>query len=214
MKKIFILAVMLVTMCCGGVCSAGLLDYPTLAVIPFSLKATVDADLSFDDATIASDAATEELMNTGRFDIVEREQLMAVVQEQELGMTGLVDTRSAAQVGRLLGAKYIAIGSITGLSARTKGAEIVGAGVRNYEVFAHVAMRVVEVETGRVVLAGSGDGKATNSLVKAPFNLIRIGAAHVDGEQVYQALRQAARNAVDGEYGILVKLGEKPRKHR
>ncbi|RPJ12611.1 MAG: hypothetical protein EHM30_12865, partial [Desulfobacteraceae bacterium] len=45
--------------------------------------------------------------------VVERIRLQAVLEEMRLGQTGLVDSRSAPRLGRLLGAKNIVFGSLT-----------------------------------------------------------------------------------------------------
>ena len=44
--------------------------------------------------------------------VVERLRLQALLEEMKLGQTGIVDTRSAPRVGRLLGAKNLVVGSL------------------------------------------------------------------------------------------------------
>lgn len=46
------------------------------------------------------------------FDVIERRQLEAILQEQTLGQTGLLDEQSAAQVGRVLGVDVLVTGTI------------------------------------------------------------------------------------------------------
>ena len=106
----------------------------------------------------------------------------------------------------MLGAQYILIGSLNGLSTRQNGAEIVGIGNKNAQVYAHISMRVVEVETGRVVLASRGDGRATNTLTHAPLRIIHIGTAGFDQEQVYDAIEKATMDAVNGKRGLITSL--------
>jgi TolB-like protein len=53
-----------------------------------------------------------ELSKSEKIVIVERRQLEAVLQEQALSMTGLVDSSTAQQVGTLLGAEYVISGTI------------------------------------------------------------------------------------------------------
>jgi TolB-like protein len=53
-----------------------------------------------------------ELSKSEKIVIVERRQLEAVLQEQALNMTGLVDSSTAQQVGTLLGAEYVISGTI------------------------------------------------------------------------------------------------------
>lgn len=56
---------------------------------------------------------TTRLFMTRRFEVVERSLLNKVLEEQNLGMTGLVDVSSAAQVGKMLGVDAIVTGTIT-----------------------------------------------------------------------------------------------------
>ena len=191
-KKILALMVCAVLITLPTICAAGIFDYPTVAVIPFHKKAAVSADLSLSDEDIVSEIVNKELTNSGRFDIVDRAYLQETLDEQYLSMTGSIDQATAAQIGQLLGAQYIVVGSITGLSSKKKSN--VGGGT--YTVIAHVYARMIEVETGRVVLAGSGDGISKNRVHKAPFRLIKIGSDEVDQEQVHEALKQAATNLV------------------
>src|SRR5947209_5082414 len=43
--------------------------------------------------------------------VVEREQLQAVLDEQKLSHSGKIDTRTAARIGKLLGARYLVLGT-------------------------------------------------------------------------------------------------------
>jgi len=54
-----------------------------------------------------------ELSKSENLVIVERRQLEAVLKEQALSMTGLVDSSTAQQVGNLLGAEYVISGTIS-----------------------------------------------------------------------------------------------------
>ena len=53
-----------------------------------------------------------ELSKSEKIVIVERRQLEAVLREQALSMTGMVDSSTAQQVGTLLGAEYVISGTI------------------------------------------------------------------------------------------------------
>ncbi len=198
----------------SGVVSAAPSAMPTVAVIPFGLKAAVSRDITLEDATIVSDYVYDALVNSGAFDVVERERLKEIMTEQVLGHSGPVDERTAAEFGRLLGAKYIICGSITGLSTRKTTGEVVGLGVSKSKVFAHVAARCIEVETGRVWLAGRGDGRATNTQLNAPLRIIRIGTDKVDFEQVHKALEDAADDLVNGGEGFLKRMRQYERRNK
>lgn len=63
---------------------------------------------------------TAKLMETRRFDLVERARIDQVIQELKLGMSGLVDAQSVKEAGRLLGADAIIVGEITNFQVEVK----------------------------------------------------------------------------------------------
>lgn len=205
-SKVFLAAMLLLLWQLPALCFAGLSDYPTLAIMPFDKKASVSPELTLRDVTIANEIAYDELVNSGYFNVVERERLDAVCDELTFDMSGLVDTSSAARVGKMLGAQYILCGSLNGLSTRRNTAEIIGTGQKNAQVYAHITMRVIDVETGSIVLSGRGNGRATNSLTHAPLRIIHIGTIGFDQEQVYDAIEKATVDAVIGKRGLITAL--------
>ena len=58
------------------------------------------------------------LMETGKFELVERSHLETVIKEQQLGQKGELDDKSAASIGNMAGAKAVLIGTLTNLGAR------------------------------------------------------------------------------------------------
>jgi TolB-like protein len=56
------------------------------------------------------------LVNTKSLDVVERQALEKVLQEQSLGQSGILDSESAAKVGQLLGVDVLVTGSLTYLN--------------------------------------------------------------------------------------------------
>lgn len=152
----------------SSTCFAGLKDYPNVAVLPFSKKAAVSDDLKLEDGEMVSEYIIEELFDSGRFNVIEREQLKVIADEHSLNMTGLVDLGTAVQIGKLCGVKYLIYGSVVGLS--TKEGEfgyensVYGeVGNKKHKVIANLTARIIDVESGRIVLAGHGDGSSTST---------------------------------------------------
>jgi len=79
-----------------------------------SLGRVVEA---FDSQLIAQVNATR------KFDVVGRSDLKDVVKEQELGQSGNVDAKSAAQTGKLAGAKYVLVTTIDDFEDSTERME-------------------------------------------------------------------------------------------
>ena len=57
---------------------------------------------------------TMAFFRTGRFQLIERSQLNAVLKEGKFEQSGLVDDATAAKLGRQLGAAFVLVGSYTG----------------------------------------------------------------------------------------------------
>jgi len=85
----------------------------------------------------------------GKFDVVERELLSKVMEEQKLSLTGAVSESSAVEIGKLAGADYILTGTIT-----------------PFENSFRLNLRLVEVESGKIVNTLSGDISKTDDLCK------------------------------------------------
>ncbi len=97
-------------------------------------KTSIGADqkLSFGFEDILSSA----MLKRARFSVIERRNLKAVVEEQKLSMSGLVDERKALEVGKLLSADDMLLGSILER-------------VNSLEIYA----RLVDTETAEVMAA-------------------------------------------------------------
>jgi hypothetical protein len=108
----------------------------------------------------------QEWATTNVFDIVERTQLEQVMQEQKLGMSGLVDDSQAAQLGKVLGVDAIITGSVrhehrdrTIEKTQTKTKKVNGEKVKYKEkyqclertVSATIKMRVISTETAQIL---------------------------------------------------------------
>ena len=62
---------------------------------------------------VAAQWLTTAFVNQGRFDVIERQALQKVIEEQQLGVAGVIDVNTAAQLGRVLGATYMVTGAVT-----------------------------------------------------------------------------------------------------
>src|ERR1019366_7052604 len=60
-----------------------------------------------------ADMLTTALQQTGKFIVVERNQLSSAVEEQTMAKDGAVQAATGAKSGQLIGAGYIVTGSVT-----------------------------------------------------------------------------------------------------
>ena len=98
--------------------------------------------------------------------VVERQQLQAILDELDLGHKGVVDKKTAAKVGELLGAQYILMGGYF---------ELVGT--------LRIDARLVKVQTGEIVHAHGVNGK-TDQFMALEKQLARDFRVHLSGGQV------------------------------
>lgn len=76
------------------------------------------------------------LVQEGRFDVIERRLLEKILQEQKLGVSGVVDSDSVSKLGKVLGAKIVVTGS-----------------VMKIRQFMEVNARLINVENGSIIAA-------------------------------------------------------------
>lgn len=82
-----------------------------IAVAEFKFK-TPKGEKSNRESELARQKIMDMLLESGRIRLIERDKLDAIVSEQQLGETGLVDADSAAKVGKLAGVDAVLIGEI------------------------------------------------------------------------------------------------------
>lgn len=100
------------------------------------------------DARMVSDWIRGQMVRTGTFTVVERDQMDQVLAEQAFQQTGCTSDECAVKLGRLLNAQRIVVGSY----GKFLDEYIVNAGIAN-------------VETGQVIYADSIRGKTTDEVV-------------------------------------------------
>jgi TolB-like protein len=66
----------------------------------------------YDLSVNLSDMLITKLINTGKFDVVERSQLDKIMEEKDLAQSGVVEENDALQAAKLAGADLILIGSV------------------------------------------------------------------------------------------------------
>ncbi|NUM65168.1 hypothetical protein HUU39_07795 [candidate division KSB1 bacterium] len=82
-------------------------EKPRIAVLDFE---SIGCDSSLGLA--ASEILRTELGSLGTYRIIERSQLVKVMEEQSLQISGAVDEQAMVEIGKLLGARMVVVGSI------------------------------------------------------------------------------------------------------
>jgi TolB-like protein len=89
-----------------------------IAVLDFQMQG--EQSNAKDMGKIVAEWLITGLVETGRFDVIERRLLEKLLEEQKLGVTGMIDPESAAQLGKVLGVKIIVSGTVTTLEGTTE----------------------------------------------------------------------------------------------
>jgi len=114
----------------------------------------------------ASDILTTELVKAGKFDVMERDRLAAIIKEQNLGASGRIDPSTAARIGKIIGVEYIITGAITeyGQSQAGGGSKDIQVGKIGYH--ATVDIRMINAATGQIVFADSSSHSGSSYNVR------------------------------------------------
>lgn len=176
MKKFFIFGV--VALCAiffaNSASAASITEHSNVAILPFKNKAAIPKAIALKDASLVSDFMIEQLIDSMRFRIIEREVLEDAIKELSYNMSGIIDPATAVQLGKQAGVSFLITGSIAGLSTSESGvdyqhSEKGGGGVTKKAVVANITVRFIDVETGEIIMAASGKGKSSRA--KAELNI-------------------------------------------
>jgi curli biogenesis system outer membrane secretion channel CsgG len=111
---------------------------------------------------------TNELAGTGKFKMVEREKLDAVLEEQDLADSGRISKKSGAKIGKLTGAKYLVVATLSSFEEDVKGTggglsfRGISVGGKKEEAYLAVDLRVVDTTTGEVEYTRSVEARASS----------------------------------------------------
>jgi curli biogenesis system outer membrane secretion channel CsgG len=165
MKKTSLVTLALVTLLAACAPQVKPIAPPTVgprlrvAVVEFENKTTYGQRLG----TAAADILVTELAKTDRFILIERSKLDKLLAEQKLGMTGVVDPATAAQMGKVLGAAAIVTGAVSEFGVQTRSNDMLITESKKQIARAVVDVRIINTETSQILYAESGTGEVTSS---------------------------------------------------
>jgi curli biogenesis system outer membrane secretion channel CsgG len=142
----------------------------------------------------AADILVTELVKTKQFIVVERDKLKILMEEQSLGMSGVIDPKTAAKAGKVLGLNAIVTGAVSETGVKTSGTDIGVYKKKIQSARVTVDVRVVDATNGRIIMADSGKGLAETT-TKEYFGL-GDRASH-DENLADEALRAAIVQLLD-----------------
>lgn len=166
------------------------------------------------------------LLESDRFVVVERKDLVDVLAERDLQSSGEVNPETAVEAGRLVGAQYFIRPAITefsyGQEGGTKGGAVkvpvkvpVAGGIRlgggKSKVTARLVLdsRIYDIETAVIETSVRGEGEAEQSMsqVALTTDVFDYDAAGFDNTPLGAASRDAVRQSVEA---LVAELADQP----
>ncbi|MFH1724193.1 MAG: FlgO family outer membrane protein [Elusimicrobiota bacterium] len=151
----------------------------TLAVFSFNCSARLARERV---GYAIGELLTHKFVQSQTFSVVERTALHEVMEEQKLHLTGAVDSKTAVEVGRLVGAHVLLLGSVEKLAGA-------------YQLNA----RLVEAETGGILATGYQELPARLFEEKARPYLTVVPKRHKIGIYLLLNYRHNANNLPVGQ---------------
>lgn len=150
-------------------------DRMSIAVLPFDSKGLGSELGGFD----LLDKLITGFVNINRFKVIERALLEKILEEQQLGMSGVIDASTAAEIGKGIGVDAVVVGSVT----RSRNALSIDA-------------RMIDTETATIITARDAYGsqislqnvsQMINQLankIKNDFPIVNGYVISVDGKKL------------------------------
>lgn len=204
MGKVLIIAFLLVMMLTPVRTSeaSDLMDRPTVAVMDFGrhVGAATDEIVLENTDKASSDYIIEALVESGKYDVVDKELLAEKLASNKLNTTGIIDPDTAKRIGEILGVRYIIYGNVNDVTGSSTGVQIYSSGADVHTVKAHIIARMMDVTTGDIVMAAKGEGTSKSSSTKVGtdrLGYITIGTVRISQVSVHNSIKKAAYAMVD-----------------
>ena len=153
------------------------------------------------------DMLTSTLFRTGKFIVVERENLPEVLQELRLSSTGIIDPETRIPVGETESAELLIFGTVTDFFPAEKGVTAKVGGVQQ----SHVAidLKIVSTRTSRILAATTVEGKATDAFLDTSV-LKYVGMSPLYSLAIWKntPIASAIRFCIDKAVDSVTELGK------
>src|SRR5262245_44263309 len=150
-----------------GSASAQKNSRPQIAVLDFDFGAVDNWWGTYDIGKGVSDQLVDALVEDGTFRVIERKKLATVLSEQDFAASGRADPSAAtmAKIGKVLGVKYVLVGSITKFSTEKRGGGVrvkgIGLGGSKAKSEVRLTGRIIDMTTGEILVSAKGVGESS-----------------------------------------------------
>jgi hypothetical protein len=148
MKKYLILLTLIIILFVPTVVSATDYHLPTLAVVSFENHSKVEVS---DLENIGLQFLESALVKSGVFTLLDRLTIEKSLEEIHFsGASGLVDPSFVIQLGKMLGARYLATGNVIDITRRVTVFEGYGISTKRTAISVTIGLRIVDAERGTI----------------------------------------------------------------
>ena len=206
MRKPIAAALMALWVCAG--CAGGLggrnpEDYvkPTIAVMKFENRAGFALNWSLGDGM--QEILVDRLLATGRFHVVERQDLGAVLQELQFQQNGVTRPQGKVATGRIRNCQYLIKGAVTDFGHLSTNSG--GVSGLSWDIFGGsnravmgIVLYVIDVESGEIIASENIEESvsAKDLSVKAAYSGISFGGSAFYQTPLGRATRKVVERAV------------------
>lgn len=145
-----------------------------VAVLPFQVSDRVSSETDLR----VGDILTTALFETGRFELIERDRLDEVLSEQRLAALGIVDSTTAATVGKILGANAVVFGNLSSATQQ----KIDRFAYDQLVTKVRIDARATDVTTGEIMFADAAEGVSEFNIITDSHGKIIVGAQEAKSE--------------------------------
>ena len=122
-----------------------------------------------------SDLVIDQLLKDGTYRVIDREMIDKIIQEQNFSNSDRADASTAAKIGKLLGVDTMIVGDVTQFGRDDHSTSAAGAlsnwdkygitkfGVKKAKAVVAITARMIDVNTGEVLVSESGRGTSQRS---------------------------------------------------
>jgi curli biogenesis system outer membrane secretion channel CsgG len=151
---------------------------PTVAVLDLDYG-TVERwwENNWDIGKGIADLIVDELVNDGTYRIIERKKLDQILAEQDFSNSDRADPSAAtlAKVGKVLGVKYMIVGSVTKFGTEKKETKVGGGGwggggfglgkvgTSKGKATVGITTRIIDTSTAEIMASARGTGESSRS---------------------------------------------------
>jgi curli biogenesis system outer membrane secretion channel CsgG len=148
-----------------------------------------------------ADMLITALVKSGKFSVLERQEMESLLKEQQFGQSFMVTPETAPKVGQVLGVELMVIGSVSEFGQKESniggGFSILGGGIKTKKSRAVVDVRLVNTSTGEIIASESEEGTESSTGIAVRYEDIDFSNQDSwDDTDIGKAAREAINGCV------------------